>query len=88
MIRHKKPRKSKRAKRTTDSPPDLSQIVYAFWDAHAFVWTAHQVMKEGHCGPEEAVLRQGVETLKKLCEQLDSIESELSRLRRGTGGAS
>jgi hypothetical protein len=85
MSSHKKRRKSKRAKRTSKSspPPDLRQIVDALHDAYCLVWTAHKVIVEGHYGPEEGALRFGVEALKRVCEQLDEAESELSRCRKG-----
>jgi hypothetical protein len=47
MSSHKKGRKSKRRKRTSLSPPDLSLIVEALWDAYGLVWTANEVIPQG-----------------------------------------
>ena len=88
MSSHKKRPKTKRAKHKTDSLPDLDPIVDALWDAYAFVWTANQVIAQGNHGPEQFVMRQGVEAFERACEQLEAAHLELSRLRRATGGAS
>lgn len=67
--------------RASVSPPDLTIIFSAFCDAQALVAVAHKVMVNANYGygPEESVLRQGVDALDRVSDQLEDAERQLAR---------
>jgi hypothetical protein len=68
--------------------PDIGAIVFAFADAQALVTVAHKLIVDGdNYGPEEGVLRLGVEALDRISNQLDEAEMQLGRFRRRNSGA-
>jgi hypothetical protein len=68
--------------------PDLTAIFYAFCDARALVTVAHAVIVESDdYGPEESVLRLGVEALNSVSDQLDEAEMQLDRFRTKNASA-
>jgi hypothetical protein len=72
-----------RRTRSSESLPDLSNVVDAFHDAQALVLVAHMAVADNtHYGPEENVLRQGVEALDRVSDQFDEADMQLGRLRR------
>src|SRR5262249_43935328 len=63
--------------------PDLSNIVLAFYDAQALVAVAHTALAErDDYGPEESVLRQGVEALDRISERLEEADGQFDRFCR------
>jgi hypothetical protein len=63
--------------------PDLSDILDALRDAQALVSTAHAVVVRGdHYGPEERVLRMGVDALQAVYRRLDEADLELARFHK------
>lgn len=79
----------KRAKRTpSKSAPDLSPIIDTLSDAYGLVWTANQVITQGvHYGPEQGVLRQGVEALERVLKQLDEAALQLAQFHKANNCA-
>ena len=61
-------------------PPDLSGVLLALRNAQALVTVAHAVMASGKAyGPEESVLRLGVDALRKVYKWLDETDVQLTR---------
>lgn len=69
-------------------PPDLTDLVDAFSDAHALVSVAHKVMVDADYGygPEESVLRQGVAALDRVSDQLEEAERRLAQFLKAKSG--
>jgi hypothetical protein len=79
----KKPnREKKAAHRRTDrkaARPDFNEILHSFCEAFAIIHTAAQVIdKNLHVNYEGATLRQGVEALDKVYNDLDQAIVDLS----------
>jgi hypothetical protein len=81
-------------RRAGEDLPDLHAILDAFSDAQALVAVAHIAMEANdQYGPEEHVLRLGVEALDLVYDQIDRAGMQLARFIKtvtvkGTRGAS
>jgi hypothetical protein len=93
--RSKKPapqRKRPAEKARSNRPPDLTQLIYAFSDAHALVSVASKVVTDNkHSGPEASVLRLADDALETFADRLDAANIALHHFLKkavGEGGAS
>lgn len=77
------PKKSKRPQKPRAPLNHLDEIHDAFADGLALVTTAHEVITQSSAyGPEETVLRLGVEALSRIYDQLDRANIELSSSKK------
>ena len=81
--------KRHRAKNVKAELPDLTETLHAFVEALALVTVAHRVIAEsdGH-GPEEYVLRMGVNALDAVYNRLDEAAIQITHFRDKKAGAS
>jgi hypothetical protein len=81
MSAHKKKAKRKPRIKKIDLP-DLTEILHAFNNAFSLVAVAHRVIAEGDdYGPEEYVLRMGVNALDAVYKRLDEADLQITRFR-------
>ena len=78
-------RKSTQRQRAGRPAPDLAAILDALFDAQSLITVAHKVIVDGDVpyGPEEFVLRQGVEALKRVNDDLEQAVLALRPTRAG-----
>lgn len=77
------PQPKSRYRRPTNRLPDLSDILLAVRDAQALVTVAHAVLVRGNAyGPEENVLRMGVEALRVVYRRLEESDLQLARFHK------
>jgi hypothetical protein len=76
-------RKKTKAKKVKAELPDLTEIFYAFTDAHALVAVAcESIMHNNNPGRAACVLYLGVEALERVSDQLEKADMQLEYLRR------
>jgi hypothetical protein len=79
----KPPSRSRRGRWPGHQLPDLSAILFAFRDAQALMTVAHAVVvRSYHYGPEERVLRMGVDALQAVYRQLEEADLQLARFQK------
>jgi hypothetical protein len=90
MSTRNKPGRAKRPKKARAQLPDLEAAFEAFIDANALVVAACRLLEEGgekDRGPAVFVLRQGVDALERISDQLEEVHIKLSALRRKRGAS-
>ena len=75
-----------KSRKADNSLPDLTEILHAFVDALALVTVAHRSIAEGDYGPEEYVLRMGVQALDAVYNRFDRAELQITRFREKNAG--